>query len=210
MPIPCSSNPIGACITYDLCPNVEVYASSWQCNGIVFTASRTATASTLDIPVVSIKRNGKEEHITRKPRLQSITVTLTSGATGGTTTNVRLGIVGSDGVLLGMSDNGFPGSKAARNRWVFSKVPPLEVEEPYRAVFIKESVARDLKAGDEITPAELQRVKLGQKGVANFGGAYLTTTQDNLNFLGNNTRLTLDIVGSNQYVPNAEITFNKY
>lgn len=210
MPIPCSSNPLGACATYDLRPNVEVYASSWQCNGIIFTASRTATASTLDIPVVSITRNGKEEAITRKPRLQSITLTLTSGATGGTTTNVRLGIVDADGVLLGMSDNGFPGSKAATNRWLFGKVPPLDVEEPYRAVFIKESVARDLNVGDEITSAELQRVKLGQKGVANFGGAYLTATQDNLNFLGNNTRLTLDIVGSTQHVPNAVITFTKY
>ena len=50
-------------------------------------------------------------------------------------------------------------------------------------------------------------MKLGKNSVANFGGAYLTTTQDNLNFLGNNTRLTLDIVGSNQYVPNAIITF---
>ena len=210
MPIPCSSNPIGASATYTLCPNVDEYASSWQCNGIVFTASRTATSSTLGIPVVSITRNGKEEAITRKPRLQSITLTLTSGASGGTTTNVRLGIVDADGVLLGMSDNGFPGSKAATNRWQFSKVPPLEVEEPYRAVFIKESVARDLKAGDEITSAELQRVKLGQRGVANFGAANLTTTQDNLNFLGNNTRLTLDIVGSNQYMPRAIITYTKY
>lgn len=141
MPIPSTTNRLGLDATITLTPNVNAYASSWQCNGIVFTASRTATAQTLDIPLVSISRHGMYHEISRPARLQSITLTLTSGATGGTTTDVYLGIVDEEGVLLGLSDNAFPGSKAATNEWQFSKVPPLESDKPYRAVVIRKSVA---------------------------------------------------------------------